>query len=90
MTTIRDFIPPEVKNTVLGLVALLALCVAGSNLYVALKTGVAQRLSDTPRYTRSEKPVRFWLLVIFFAISAMVFAALLIAAIVHWHEEKVF
>jgi hypothetical protein len=90
MALLKDYIPPEMKNVALGLVAFLALCAAGSNLYVALKTGVAQRLSNTPRYARSDKPVRFWLLVTFFMISAMVFAALLIAAMLHWHDEKVF
>jgi hypothetical protein len=90
MTTLKDFISPEVKNLGLGLFSLLAMWAAGSDLYAALKTGVAQRLSSTPRYTRSEQPVRFWLLVIFFAIAVIVFAGILTASIVHWHDEKVF
>jgi len=64
--------------------ASLGLFISGSDLYVALTTGVAQRLSNTPKYTRSENPGMFWALVIFFASSVLLFAGLLAAVIVHW------
>jgi uncharacterized membrane protein YhaH (DUF805 family) len=90
MTTLPDFISPEAKNTVVGLVSFLALWVTVSNLYVALKTGIAQRQLGTRRFTRSEQPVRFWSLVIFFMISVIIFTALLIAVIMRWHDDRVF
>ena len=89
MTTIKDFIPPGVKRGFLVSVALLALFVSGSHLRSALTTGVAQRLPDTPKYTRDQSPFMFWLLVVFFASSVMLFTALLVAVIVHWNDEKI-
>jgi hypothetical protein len=90
MTTITDYIPIEVKKIAVAGVSLLALCVAGEHLVIAFKTGVAQRLPNTPKYTRTERPVMFWLLVTFFAASAVLFAAMLIAILSHWHDDKVF
>ena len=90
MTTLTDYIPMEVRKGVGAGVALLALVVVGSHIRTALKAGFVRRLSDTPRYTRREHPGMFWLHVVFFAVSAVLFTALLIAILWHWHDDKVF
>ena len=90
MTILKNFVPLGVKKAVLVSFALLALYVVGSHLNVALRTGVVQRLSDTPKYTRGENPGMFWLSVIFLGASALLFAALLTAVISHWDDDKIF
>jgi hypothetical protein len=92
MATITDYIhiPIGVRKIAVAAIVLLALYVVGEHLVTAFKTGVAQRLSSTPRYARSERPCMFWLRVIFFAVSAVLFAAALAAILWHWHDEKVF
>ena len=89
MTTIKDFIPSGVKRGFLVSIGLLALYVSGSHLRSALTTGIAQRLHDTPKYTRDQNPFMFWVLVTFFASSVVLFTALLVAVIVHWDDEKI-
>jgi hypothetical protein len=90
MTTLKDFISPEMKKIAVALFAFLVLCAAGSDLYKAFRIGVTQRLPSTPKYTRSENPVMFWLVVVFFGAVVILSAGLLIAVIVHWHDEKAF
>lgn len=90
MTTAVDFIPIEIKKVAAIAIASLALVVAGAHIQRAFKTGVVQRLSDTPRYTRTNNPVMFWLLVIFFAVSSVLFLGLVIRVLSHWHDERVF
>jgi hypothetical protein len=90
MTSIKDFIPLEFRKIAVVSIALLACWVAGSHVHSALKTGVAQRLPDTPRYVRSERPGMFWLMVVLFGVSAIIFAAMILAVILHWNDDKVF
>jgi hypothetical protein len=90
MATLTDYIPMEVRKGVAAGVALLALVVVGAHIRTALRAGFVQRLSDTPRYTRREHPGMFWLHVVFFAASAVLFTAILIAILWHWHDDKVF
>jgi hypothetical protein len=90
MTTLNDFVPLEIRKVVVASGAFLALFVAGSHLHSTLKTGVAQRLPNTCRYSRSERPVMFWLLVIFFGASAIIFAAMVLGVFFHWNDDKVF
>lgn len=89
MSNLSDYIPVEVRKLVLAGFAALALFACWSHVRCALKTGVIQRLSDTPRHSRSDSPAMFWLLVTFFAVGAIFFATLLAAVIWHWRDNRV-
>jgi hypothetical protein len=88
IVTLKDFIPFKVKRIPFLLAACLGMGMAGSNLYAAFKTGVAQRVPDSRRYTRRENPVMFWILVSFFALSLLLFGSLLVAGIIDWVHDK--
>jgi hypothetical protein len=89
MSNLSDYIPVEVRKLVLAGFAALALFACWSHVRCALKAGAIQRLSDTPKHTRSDSQGMFWFLVTFFAVGAVLFAVLLAAVIWHWRDDRV-
>ena len=85
-TTLTDFlpkelIPPSVWRGLAGLVAVVCLLAVGMKLHSALKTGITQRLTDTPQYSRESNPSMFWSLVaLYIAIALGLLACLTVEA----------
>lgn len=89
MTTLKDFLPLEVKKITFLAMLFLLLGDCSSRIYFALRSGVAQRLPGTPRYAGRERPAIFWFMVIFFGVAAILSGAMILAIILHWNEDRV-
>ena len=90
MITLRDFVPGRAwqgRRMFLAAVAMLFLCMSASQLVSSLRTGIAQRLSSTPKYTRDGNPLMFWVLVVFSGSGVVLCAALLVGIILRWDDE---
>jgi hypothetical protein len=72
---IRDYIPDWFRNWYVFVLFLLGLLAFVGSFWNALKTGMVQRLPDTPKYSRLGDPAMFWILVVFYATASLAMAA---------------